>query len=92
LREDSNFGEVDLVVVEEGDCVVRLFDAIDCHCHPVMRDAGSKNGDMVESFMVVVMHFESLPVLGKIWGGTQFVNFNGQLQDGLHDDHVYLAG
>lgn len=52
-----------LTVVNKGNSLVRLLNAIDCHTRLAAAVASLQDSDMVESFPVPVVNFERLPIL-----------------------------
>src|SRR5208337_3940710 len=63
------------VVVNTGNSLVVLLDAINCHTHFIITGLRLHNGNVVDRLAIAVVHLERLPVRREARSKTQFIHF-----------------
>ena len=69
------------MVVNEGNSLVMLFDAINCDTHIVTTCVRLQEGNVVYGLPIPVVHLELLPICGKAGRKTQFIDFKSDPQE-----------
>ena len=69
------------MIVNEGDSLVMLLDAINCDSHFVSTCLRLYNGNVIYCLSIPVVHRESLPIRRKARRKTQFIDFESEPQE-----------
>ena len=69
------------MVVDKGNGLVRLFDAIDGDAHSIVTRLRLRDGNVVDRLPVTVVHLEPIPIGGDARRKMQFVDFEPEPQE-----------
>ena len=77
---DTHLYRVFPLVVNEGNGLIMLLDAVNRYMHFIVTRPRLFNGNVVDRFAIPVVHFKPVPIRRKARCKTQFVDFESESQ------------